>query len=283
MMKVAGLLPIAFRGVTYNIPICVWVPQQYPTMPPTPFVQPTPDMDVVRGHQHVGADGMCYFPYCNQWSPHSSASGLLDAMVAAFSAHPPVTARAPPVQQAQAAPAPAPQYQPPPVVGRGGGYSQPYTAKPTGGGACSVPAPSPAPAPPPTYQTSGTEQQVTARIVDGMNRRGQELQTEMGKLLDDQTELQQGQTRLDTGMQQLREEQAGLEREYKIIVLHSKLIILQLKTSCFNGNSSSNQHAIRTRTSFPRDASDILLAYTISGYLAWLNHEVRHTKLTIFD
>ena len=79
MMKVAGLLPIAFRGVTYNIPICVWVPQQYPTMPPTPFVQPTPDMDVVRGHQHVGADGMCYFPYCNQWSPHSNVVGLLES------------------------------------------------------------------------------------------------------------------------------------------------------------------------------------------------------------
>ena len=50
MMKVAGLLPINFRGVQYNIPVCVWVPQQYPTMPPIPYVQPTPDMDVVRGH-----------------------------------------------------------------------------------------------------------------------------------------------------------------------------------------------------------------------------------------
>ena len=69
-------------------------------------------------------------------------------------------------------------------------------------------APSPAPAPPPTYQTSGTEQQVTERIVAGMNRRGEELQTEMEKLLDDQDQLQQGQTRLDNGMQELREEKA---------------------------------------------------------------------------
>jgi ESCRT-I complex subunit TSG101 len=123
MMKVAGLLPINFRGVQYNIPVCVWVPQQYPTMPPIPYVQPTPDMDVVRGHQHVGADGMCYFPYCNQWTMHANVSGLLDVMVAAFSAHPPVTAKLPEAEarrveeERHGAPAPArapgsPQYFP---------------------------------------------------------------------------------------------------------------------------------------------------------------------------
>jgi ESCRT-I complex subunit TSG101 len=94
MMKVAGLLPVSFRGVHYNIPVCVWIPQQYPTIPPIPFVQPSPDMDLVRGHQHMDVeDGMCYFPYCNEWTVHANVSGLLDVMVAAFSAHPPVTAK----------------------------------------------------------------------------------------------------------------------------------------------------------------------------------------------
>eukprot|EP01043_Picozoa_sp_COSAG02_P024010 COSAG02_NODE_1299_length_13382_cov_14.723858_3_plen_327_part_00 len=108
MMKLQGLLPITFRGVQYNIPVCVWIPQQYPNASPIPYVQPTPEMDVVQGHQHVGQDGMCYFPYCNQWTVHSNASGLLDVMVQAFSNHPPVTAKAPPVRQAASFPAPAP-------------------------------------------------------------------------------------------------------------------------------------------------------------------------------
>ena len=65
-VKLQGLLPIVFRGVQYNIPVCVWIPPQYPYVPPTPYVHPTPGMDVVQGHQHVGQDGMCYFPYCNE-------------------------------------------------------------------------------------------------------------------------------------------------------------------------------------------------------------------------
>lgn len=92
-MKLSGLLPIMFRGVQYNIPVCVWIPQEYPTEPPIPYVQPTPEMDVVQGHQNVGLDGLCYFPYCNQWTVHSNVSGLLDVMVQTFSAHPPVTSK----------------------------------------------------------------------------------------------------------------------------------------------------------------------------------------------
>ena len=41
LMKVGGLLPITFRGATYNIPVSVWVPAEYPTRPATPYVTPT--------------------------------------------------------------------------------------------------------------------------------------------------------------------------------------------------------------------------------------------------
>ena len=40
-MKVAKLLPITFRGATYNIPVSVWVPAEYPARPATPYVTPT--------------------------------------------------------------------------------------------------------------------------------------------------------------------------------------------------------------------------------------------------
>ena len=62
LMKLSGLLPISFRGVVYNIPITVWLPVEYPARPCTPFLTPTPEMQIVPNHQHVGSDGMCYFP-----------------------------------------------------------------------------------------------------------------------------------------------------------------------------------------------------------------------------
>ena len=65
-------------------------------------------MDVVKGHQHVGADGMCYFPYCNQWNQGSDVVGLMQVMQETFSVHPPVTTRAPGAA-AQAASEPEPE------------------------------------------------------------------------------------------------------------------------------------------------------------------------------
>lgn len=197
MMKLQGLLPITFRGTPYNIPVCVWVPQHYPNGPPIPYVQPTANMDVVHGHQHVGGDGMCYFPYLNQWQPHSSnAAGLLEVMVQTFSAHPPVTAKAaPPVH----APAPAPPSYP--------GYPVPVPVP--------VPAPAPrtqpapAPAPPPEYQMSQPERMVTNAIVAGMNERRQELNTEMSELLDDQQRLEAGRTQLAGAWGEARSDLAG--------------------------------------------------------------------------
>ena len=145
-MKVGGLLPITFRGASYNIPVSVWVPTEYPTRPATPYVTPTrgatpnslfgvasvslsqpqrrAEMDVVKGHPHVGADGMCYFPYCNQWNQSSTVLGLMQVMQETFSQNPPVTARAPGAAQTALAPAPVPA---PPI------YQQPALA--TGVGA----------------------------------------------------------------------------------------------------------------------------------------------------
>eukprot|EP01045_Picozoa_sp_COSAG04_P004427 COSAG04_NODE_192_length_20873_cov_26.172957_3_plen_276_part_00 len=79
------------------------------------------EMDVVKGHQHVGADGMCYFPYCNQWNQGSNVVGLMQVMQEQFSQHPPVTARAPGAAQTSPQPEPErpePQLQPEPQLER---------------------------------------------------------------------------------------------------------------------------------------------------------------------
>ncbi|KAJ7273674.1 Vps23 core domain-containing protein [Mycena haematopus] len=44
LLCVHGLLPIAFRQQSYNIPIAVWLTRDYPRDPPLPYVVPTADM-----------------------------------------------------------------------------------------------------------------------------------------------------------------------------------------------------------------------------------------------
>ena len=155
-------------------------------------------MDVVKGHQHVDAAGMCYFPYCNQWNQGSNVVGLMQVMQETFSQHPPVTARAP--GAAQTAPAPAPV--PPPQI-----YQQPVQPH-----SAPAPAPVPAPAPAPAPGVGEEEQKVQARIVEAMNEKRTKLQEEYDELEADKQRLEAGRTQLDQGLQGLREEKDGLQR-----------------------------------------------------------------------
>ncbi|EIN07404.1 UEV-domain-containing protein [Punctularia strigosozonata HHB-11173 SS5] len=62
-----GLLPIAFRGASYNIPIALWVPRDYPREPPIAYVVPTSDM-LVKASRHVDPSGRCATDYHQQWT-----------------------------------------------------------------------------------------------------------------------------------------------------------------------------------------------------------------------
>lgn len=51
LLLLHGTLPINFRGATYQIPIHIWVPLEYPRMPPLAFVVPTKEMGVRKGRE----------------------------------------------------------------------------------------------------------------------------------------------------------------------------------------------------------------------------------------
>lgn len=46
-----GTLPINYRGATYQIPLNVWIPHDYPRTPPLAFVVPTKEMGVRKGRE----------------------------------------------------------------------------------------------------------------------------------------------------------------------------------------------------------------------------------------
>lgn len=65
-----GLLPISYRGASYNIPIAVWITKDYPRQPPIAYVVPTSDM-LVRKSNHVDVSGRCEIDYIGNWARKS--------------------------------------------------------------------------------------------------------------------------------------------------------------------------------------------------------------------
>eukprot|EP01112_Ceratiomyxa_fruticulosa_P010891 TRINITY_DN2903_c0_g1_i1.p1 TRINITY_DN2903_c0_g1~~TRINITY_DN2903_c0_g1_i1.p1 ORF type:complete len:387 (+),score=78.78 TRINITY_DN2903_c0_g1_i1:171-1331(+) len=91
LLHLVGTIPIIYGGVQYNIPIKLWIVDQYPYAPPTVFVSPTPEMIITPRHKHVDAAGMVYLPYLSTWSPLTcSLPGLAAVLSKVFSEDPPV-------------------------------------------------------------------------------------------------------------------------------------------------------------------------------------------------
>ncbi|PFH54388.1 hypothetical protein AMATHDRAFT_72876 [Amanita thiersii Skay4041] len=91
MLCVHGVLPISFRHASYNIPIALWIPRDYPKLPPLAYVVPTNDM-LVRPGKFVDVSGKCEPEYIRNWQRKSEGCNLialLEAMQDHFSREPP--------------------------------------------------------------------------------------------------------------------------------------------------------------------------------------------------
>ena len=56
----------SIAGVTYNIPVCVWLQENHPHVPPLVFVKPTSSMAIKPSH-HVDTNGKVYLPFLREW------------------------------------------------------------------------------------------------------------------------------------------------------------------------------------------------------------------------
>jgi len=94
LLKVYGTLPIVHRGATYNIPLSLWIPYNFPDGPPICFVTPTHDMAIKPRHKHVSSQGMVYLPYLSKWSPYRcNLIALSTNLQSVFGPEPPVYAK----------------------------------------------------------------------------------------------------------------------------------------------------------------------------------------------
>ena len=53
--------------MTYNIPVCVWLQERHPYVPPLVYVKPTSTMAIKTSH-HVDANGKVYHPFLHEWA-----------------------------------------------------------------------------------------------------------------------------------------------------------------------------------------------------------------------
>eukprot|EP01133_Synstelium_polycarpum_P004067 gene4067-4739_t len=153
LIYLKGTIPIIYQAVTYYIPIIIWVPESYPFSPPVVMLDPTPEMDVVKGHPHVSDTGICHHQYQAHWAWSCNIAQLLKYLCDIYSATPPLVAKQarpapPPPQQPQQQPAPV--ENPPPY---GSSPSSWASSHPPPSYAESVNVVSPPPVPPKTKPT----------------------------------------------------------------------------------------------------------------------------------
>lgn len=66
LLILSGTIPIEYRTATYNIPVDIWIPRQYPREPPITYVRPTNDM-LIRKSINVDPSGRVQIEYLQRW------------------------------------------------------------------------------------------------------------------------------------------------------------------------------------------------------------------------
>lgn len=64
LMTLNGTLPVDLSsGTKYEVPMCVWIPREYPDQPPELYILPT-STGLPEFPHAVAEDGRCEMPYC---------------------------------------------------------------------------------------------------------------------------------------------------------------------------------------------------------------------------
>ncbi|XP_056138565.1 tumor susceptibility gene 101 protein [Lampris incognitus] len=90
LMSLSGTIPASFHGKIYNIPVCLWLEENYPETAPICYVNPTQEMMFIRGN-YITANGEIMLPYLQEWKPiECDLVSLIQVLAAMFGESPPV-------------------------------------------------------------------------------------------------------------------------------------------------------------------------------------------------
>ena len=63
MLVIRGIMTTTYKRQTFNTPIDLWIPHNFPHEGPLLFVVPFDDLKIPGKHKHVGSDGRVYHQY----------------------------------------------------------------------------------------------------------------------------------------------------------------------------------------------------------------------------
>lgn len=126
LLNLQGTIPVRYKGVCYNIPICIWLMDTHPNNAPMCYVKPTSDM-TIKVSMYVDHNGKIYLPYLHDWVPHASdLLSLVHVMIVTFGEQPPVCAKKRRDTQTSSTPYPIQHFMPVPGTHMPGNPLPPY-------------------------------------------------------------------------------------------------------------------------------------------------------------
>ncbi|TXG49187.1 hypothetical protein EZV62_025062 [Acer yangbiense] len=231
LLQADGTVPMPFQGVTYNIPVIIWLMETYPRHPPLVYVNPTRDMIIKRPHPYVTPSGLVSVPYLQDWVfPSSNLVDLVRELSAYFAREPPLySQRRPPPQVSNLNPNPNPS----PIQSQssiGGGNSaaaaRPYSVRPSA-------------FPPSPYGSGRTQSQTedpnevykrnaVSKLVDMVHTDMAEMrkvqEAEVEGLFSTQATLRRREDEIDKGLREMRGEIEGLEQQLQMVLMNSDIL-----------------------------------------------------------
>lgn len=234
LLQADGTIPMPFQGVTYNIPVIIWLMESYPRHPPCVYVNPTRDMIIKRPHPHVTPSGLVSIPYLQNWIyPSSNLVDLVRELGACFSREPPL--------YSQRRPSPSPSANPNPNPNPSHNQSNPAVMSNYGPSPSPPARPQPArPFPPSPYggrpqpqpQTEDPTEvfkrnevnklvQMAHTDITGM-RKAREVEVE--GLFSTQALLRRREEEINRGLKELQDEREGLEQQLQIVLMNSDIL-----------------------------------------------------------
>lgn len=236
---------MAFQGVTYNIPVVIWLMESYPRHPPCVYVNPTRDMIIKRPHPHVNPSGMVSISYLQNWIyPSSNLVELVRNLSVMFGRDPPL------YSQRRPNPSPSPNHNPSPSpspsssFGRNSGNSS--IASNMGATAFSRPVIPPRAYPPSPYG-SGNDVASVARLQshtedpnevfkrNAINKLVEMVhndivgirktrEAEMKGIFGAQEILRQRGEELSKGLKEMQDEKESLEQQLQMVLMNTDVV-----------------------------------------------------------
>ncbi|XP_075484816.1 protein ELC-like [Primulina tabacum] len=224
LLQADGTVPMSFQGVTYNIPVIIWMMETYPRHAPLVFVNPTRDMIIKRPHSFLSPNGVVSIPYIHSWVfPGSNLVELVRNLSHFFARDPPL------YSQRKAS---SPNLNPNLNSGYGSvnsslGSSEPRPA---------IPPKVYSPTPPPPYGVGRVmedpadvfKKNAINKLVEGFTtdiremRKGREV--EMEGLFSAQNVLRKREEELRKGLMEMRDEREGLEQQLQLVLMNTDVM-----------------------------------------------------------